>query len=85
MYFLKYNKVYNTYELNKIMKITYDKEANAAYISLKDINAGEVKRTVELKEDIMLDFDKQGKLIGIEILNASKIMNKEVLAEAEQI
>ncbi len=59
------------------MKVTYDKEADAAYIYLKDkIEKGEVKNTISMNENIILDFDSNKKLIGIEILSASKVVPK---------
>ena len=65
------------------MKFEYDKEADAAYIYLEyPIKKGGVKKTVELKDNIVLDYDANGKLIGIEVLDASKIMKKQVLKEA---
>ena len=68
------------------MKLEYDEEVDAAYIYLKyPILDGECKKTKELNENIILDFDKSGKLIGIEILNASKILNKKVIEEANII
>lgn len=57
------------------MRTTYDKEADAAYIYIKEnIKKGEVARTIALNDDINLDFDKKNKLIGIEVLRASKNM-----------
>jgi uncharacterized protein YuzE len=44
------------------MKVTFDKEADAAYIYLKKISPGEVKETIELNENIILDFDAQKRL-----------------------
>lgn len=63
------------------MKITYNKKADAAYIYIKKrILPGEVKKTMALNHDIKLDFDKNNKLVGIEILHASRNMpEKEVL------
>jgi len=58
------------------MKVTYDEEADAAYIYLKRVSPGEVKDTIELNENIILDFDSQKRLIGIEILSASKAIPK---------
>jgi uncharacterized protein YuzE len=53
------------------MKVTFDKEADAAYIYLEDkISKGEVKSTISMNENIILDFDSNKKLIGIEILCA---------------
>ena len=60
------------------MRVTYDKEADAAYIYLKKISPGEVKQTVELKENIVLDFNSERKIIGIEILSASKVVPKGI-------
>ncbi len=66
------------------MKFEYDKEVDAAYIYLKyPIKDGEAKRTIELNDSIIVDFDDKGKILGVEILGASKIMNKKVLVEAQ--
>ncbi len=65
------------------MKLEYDKEMDAAYIYIKyPIKAGEAKKTIELNENIILDFDSKQKLIGVEILDASKVLDKEVLLSA---
>jgi len=65
------------------MKFEYDKEADAAYIYIKfPIKDGEARKTIELNENIILDFDENDKLLGIEILDASKTLKKEVLNEA---
>ena len=65
------------------MKIEYDKEVDAAYIYLKyPIKDGEAKKTIELNDNIILDFDENEKLIGVEVLDASKVLNKEILSEA---
>ncbi len=61
-------------------KVEYDKEVDAAYVYLQyPINEGEVKKTIELNENIILDFDQKEKLLGVEILNASKVMNRKAL------
>ena len=68
------------------MKITYDKEADAAYIYLEfPVKDGAAKKTVKFNDNIILDFDKKGKLLGIEILDASRVMNKKVLLGAHLI
>ena len=46
---------------------------------------GEVKKTIELNDNIIIDFDDKNKLIGVEILDASKLLNKKALAEAQII
>ena len=66
------------------MKFEYDKEVDAGYIYVEyPIKEGEAKKTIELNENIILDFDGKGKLIGVEILNASKVLNKKTLLEAQ--
>jgi uncharacterized protein YuzE len=51
------------------MKIEYDKEVDALYIRLQEKY---VNRTVEIEDGINIDLDKKGKLIGIEILDATE-------------
>ena len=68
------------------MKVTYDKEADAVYIYLKNpIKRGEAKKNVPTDAGPILDFDKKGKLLGIEILWASKVFDKKVLEKFERI
>ncbi len=50
------------------MKIYYDKETDAAYIELSTSTPDGV---VEIAEGVNLDTTKDGKIIGIELLNAS--------------
>jgi uncharacterized protein YuzE len=51
------------------MKIEYDKEVDALYIRIQEKY---VSRTEELSEGVNVDFDEEGKLIGLEILSAVK-------------
>lgn len=51
------------------MKITYDKEADALYLYFQE---GAFSRTKEVDEGIILDIGKGNKILGIEILDASK-------------
>lgn len=64
------------------MKITLDKEADAAYLYLKDISQGEVDNTISLNESINIDLDKDGRTLGIEILDASKNLPLSALKSA---
>ncbi|OHA19819.1 MAG: hypothetical protein A3C08_01785 [Candidatus Taylorbacteria bacterium RIFCSPHIGHO2_02_FULL_47_18] len=52
------------------MKITYDKKADAMYMYFQ--KGKKVARTVELADLLIADLDKLGKVIGIEILCASR-------------
>jgi len=63
------------------MQITYDKEADALYIRLL---AGEFQcRVVRLTDDIALDFAAGEKLVGIEVLGASRLFARPESPEVE--
>ena len=51
------------------MKIEYDKEVDALYVRLQERY---VARTVEIEEGLNLDLDENGKLIGLEVLDATQ-------------
>ncbi|MFH1178673.1 MAG: DUF2283 domain-containing protein [bacterium] len=59
------------------MKITYDKIADAAYMTLRK---GKVAKTVEMSGDVIVDLDKKGHLLGIEMLGASNQFSKNSLS-----
>jgi len=63
------------------MRIELDKEADTAYIYFKDISKGDVKTTISLNDNINIDLDAGGKMLGIEILDASKNLPKKELKE----
>lgn len=56
------------------MKIQYDKIADAIYIYL---SKSKIKKTVKMKDRLIVDIDKDGRIIGIEILNVSFQMPKK--------
>lgn len=57
----------------KSIDVTYDKSIDAAYLSLVEIPLGGVDHTVEVEPGtIMLDFDRDDRLLGIEILGAGR-------------
>ena len=64
------------------MRLTYDKEADAAYIYFKEISKGEVKKTISLNEVVNIDLDEEGKTLGIEILSASQNLPQNTLKTA---
>lgn len=56
------------------MKLIYDREADALYIRLLE---GEFQcRVVRLTDDIALDFAQGERLVGIEVLHASRMFDK---------
>ena len=48
------------------MKIEYSKEADALYVYFKE---DYVAKSKEIEDGIVVDFDKNGQLIGIEVLD----------------
>ena len=64
------------------MKITFDKDADAAYIYFKEISPGEVAKTISLNDSVNIDLDAEDKTLGIEILNASKKLPASALNSA---
>jgi uncharacterized protein YuzE len=55
------------------MKIEYDKEVDALYIRLQE---KKVALTKEIEDGLNIDLDENGKLIGIEILDATERYSK---------
>ncbi|MBU7046429.1 MAG: DUF2283 domain-containing protein [Theionarchaea archaeon] len=53
------------------MRITYDPKADAVYIQFQE---GEYSISKEIDDDIVLDYTEDGKIMGIEILEASQKM-----------
>jgi uncharacterized protein YuzE len=53
------------------MKVKYDQEVDVLTIQL---SGAPVEESDEDKPGIILDYDKDGNIVGIEILNASKRM-----------
>ena len=51
------------------MNITYDKTIDAMYIHL---NKGRYAKSKKVTDDILVDVNKRGKVLGMEILDASK-------------
>lgn len=71
------------------MHITYDPEADAAYIRIGEpIGAGRATQQVHSVEtpgglgELIMDFDDAGRLLGIEVLSAAAVLAPEVLARA---
>jgi len=55
------------------MKFTYDHDADAAYIRIMDVTRGAVKESEEVRPGVIVDFDQQGRMVGIELLSVSKL------------
>lgn len=71
------------------MRTTFDAEADAAYIMLTpEIEPGRSVRNEIIETGdgtVVLDFDDNGILLGVEVLQATKLLEEQFLAGAERI
>jgi uncharacterized protein YuzE len=73
------------------VKVTYDKTVDAAYVHFTDpqdcVNSAQMYPCdpVDVDGMINLDFDEQGRLIGIEVLAASSKLPEYLLKSAERL
>lgn len=68
------------------LRVTYDRSANAAFLYLAEIGHGEVVRTVEaVPKTVLLHFNEQDCLIGIEVLSARRTLPRTLVESAEHI
>ncbi len=56
------------------MKITYDKEVDALNVTLR---SGIVAQTLEISPEILLDVDRNGKLLYLEIIGATEKIGRK--------
>jgi uncharacterized protein YuzE len=69
--------------LTKIFTVAHDKDADAAYIYLRPVAVGDAVSTISvhvLHGSVSLDIDREGRVIGIEILQASAVLPGSVLS-----
>jgi uncharacterized protein YuzE len=60
------------------MQMRYDPKADAAYM---DLSKKKVEESEEVLPGVILDFDKEGRIVGIEVLDASRQLPEELIAE----
>jgi ketosteroid isomerase-like protein/uncharacterized protein YuzE len=70
-------------------RISFDPEADAAYLPLAEIRPGEAVRQVVVDDipaeaEIVLDFSADGRLLGIEVIGATAILDPALLRNAER-
>ena len=58
------------------MRIRYDAQVDALYIELRPLMPGTAECR-ELTEDITADYGPDGKLAGLEILDASQVLGED--------
>jgi uncharacterized protein YuzE len=60
----------------KMVRVEYDSKADAMYIWLRK---AKYQISEELAENVIIDLNKSGRIIGIEILDATKNLGKELI------
>ncbi len=55
------------------MRLSYDHESDALYVRFAD---NKVKESEEVRPGVVLDFDADGKIVAIEILDASEHLSQ---------
>jgi len=61
--------------MRQCQSLTWDGEVDAGYLSLTEIGAGEavsqrvIENPVRGRGDVILDFDRKGRLLGVEFLD----------------
>jgi len=60
------------------VKIEYDYQADALYIYFCE-SGKKVTETVTVKPGVHVDFDEDGRIMGLEVLSASKVIDKKVI------
>ncbi len=72
-----------------LMRLTYDDQANAAYLALEDIAEGTAVENVVVgrpgRGDVILDFDADGRLLGVEVIGATLLLRTTVLDASERL
>lgn len=61
------------------LKVEYDADANAAYIRF---STEAVLESEEVAEGIVLDYDTDGRIVGMEVLDARQHLPPAVLIKA---
>jgi len=62
------------------MKVNYDREVDILYIQLTD---AQIEESDADRPGMIIDYDASGMMVGIELLNASKRMDRPTMVELE--
>jgi uncharacterized protein YuzE len=68
--------------MDKDIKISFDEENDVLYLLLKP---GVTIDSEEIAEDIRVEYDEKGQVIGIEIFNITKMLASAVGKKIKQI
>ena len=68
------------------MRMTLDPDADAAYVEIAGVEHRSVEAIPVHRPDgmIVLDFDRDGHLLGVEVLGATRLLPADILASADR-
>jgi len=69
----------------KPLRVEYDPAVDAVAIDFRGFGAGASARVVRLDRDRALDYNADGRLVSIELLNVSRGVDLKDLPEAEVV
>ena len=64
------------------MKVRYDPQGDILYI---EVSPSKVAETVEIDEDILVDYDENGNIVGIEIWRAREVLLGEIMRRLKEL
>lgn len=62
------------------IRMSYDAEVDAAYLRF---SSAPVLESEEVAEGVVIDYDAEGRMVGMEVLNARKHLPLDALVAAE--
>ena len=67
--------------MGKNVKVWFDEETDILYLSLKEEISVDSE---EVAEDVRVEYDKQGQIIGVEIHNITKMLAKPLARQLRE-
>jgi len=67
--------------MGKNVKVWFDEETDILYLSLRE---GISVDSEEVAEDVRVEYDKQGQIIGVEIYNIAKMLAKPLARQLRE-
>lgn len=64
------------------MKVRYDPQGDILYI---EVSPSKVAETVEIDEDVLVDYDESGNIVGIEIWRAREVLLGEIMRRLKEL
>jgi uncharacterized protein YuzE len=63
------------------MKIDFDKTSDTIYLTFQE---GKVDKTIEMRDRMIVDVDKEGNVLGVELLDVTNQLHDTSIADLEK-